>query len=197
MSRRSACRQSICDAQYCDAPCVRCTTTCMSCQAVLRLATCSVGQWEATPPPPQIGEQIGGPIFRQNRFPVPWISVAGPKHTFLLVALQLESCGNPKYLSIFKKKNRPSVSTWSLSSAAAVQGGGPVVYTLTLKLASVDSIPGPVLNNGGVGPPCQPPPPPLPPPVTRHRSAGPLVHRCTQATFATCNICHTCVTYVT
>ena len=34
----------------------------------------------------QIGEQIGGPIFRQNRLPVPWISVPGPKHTFLMVA---------------------------------------------------------------------------------------------------------------
>ena len=40
----------------------------------------------ATPPPPpksakksqQIGEQIGGPIFRQNRLPVPWISVPDP-----------------------------------------------------------------------------------------------------------------------
>ena len=37
------------------------------------------------PPPPklakksqQIGEQIGGPIFRQNRLPVPWISVPDP-----------------------------------------------------------------------------------------------------------------------
>ena len=38
------------------------------------------------PPPPQIGEQIGGPFFRQNRNPVPWISVPGPKHTFLMVA---------------------------------------------------------------------------------------------------------------
>ena len=46
-------------------------------------------------PPPKIGEEIptnsaeeiGGPIFRQNRFPVPWISVPGPKHTFLSVAL--------------------------------------------------------------------------------------------------------------
>ena len=25
-------------------------------------------------------EQIGGPIFQQNRFPVPWISVPGPKY---------------------------------------------------------------------------------------------------------------------
>ena len=52
----------------------------------------------------QIGEQIGGPIFRQNRLPVPWISVPGPKHTFLLVALSLESCGDPKYLANFEKK---------------------------------------------------------------------------------------------
>ena len=51
----------------------------------------------------QIGEQIGRPIFRQNRFPVTWISVPGPKHTFLLVAQLLESCGNPAYVSIFKK----------------------------------------------------------------------------------------------
>ena len=34
----------------------------------------------------QIGKQIGGPIFRQNRFPLLWISVPWPKHTFLLVA---------------------------------------------------------------------------------------------------------------
>ena len=48
-----------------------------------------------TPPPPQnrrrnpnkSSEQIGGPIFQQNRFLVPWISVPGPKYTFLLVAL--------------------------------------------------------------------------------------------------------------
>ena len=33
----------------------------------------------------KIGEQIGGPIFRQNRLPVPWILVPGPKHTFLMV----------------------------------------------------------------------------------------------------------------
>ena len=26
----------------------------------------------------QIGEQIGGPFFRQNRLPVPWISVPDP-----------------------------------------------------------------------------------------------------------------------
>ena len=37
------------------------------------------------------GEQIGTPIFRQNRFPVTWMSVLGPKHTFLLVARLLES----------------------------------------------------------------------------------------------------------
>ena len=35
----------------------------------------------------QITEQIGGPIFQQNRFPVPWILVRGSKHTFLPVAL--------------------------------------------------------------------------------------------------------------
>ena len=64
-----------------------------------------------TPLPPKIrqrnpnksAEQIGRPILQQNRFPVPWISVPGPKHTFLLVAL-CWSRGNPKYLSIFKKK---------------------------------------------------------------------------------------------
>ena len=62
-------------------------------------------------PPPQlakksqqIGEQISEPIFWQNRIPEPWISVPGPKHTFLMVAQSLESCGNPKYLSIFGKK---------------------------------------------------------------------------------------------
>ena len=39
----------------------------------------------------QIGKQIGRPIFRQNRFPVTWISVPGPKLTFLLVAQLLGS----------------------------------------------------------------------------------------------------------
>ena len=34
----------------------------------------------------QKSQQIGGPIFRQNRLLVPWISVPGPKHTFLMVA---------------------------------------------------------------------------------------------------------------
>ena len=66
--------------------------------------------------PNKSAEQIGEPIFQQNRFPMPWISVPGPKHAFLLVALRLESCGNPKYLSIFKKKFHPPVCTWSLSS---------------------------------------------------------------------------------
>ena len=37
--------------------------------------------------PNKSAEQIGGPIFQRNRFPVPWISVPGPKHTSLLVAL--------------------------------------------------------------------------------------------------------------
>ena len=46
------------------------------------------------PPPPKSAkksQQIGGTNrrtdFQQNSFPVPWISVPGPKHTFLLVAL--------------------------------------------------------------------------------------------------------------
>ena len=48
-----------------------------------------------------------------------------PKHTFLLVALWLESCGNPRYLSIFKKIH-PSVCTYSLSNSlpAAVYSSG-------------------------------------------------------------------------
>ena len=52
--------------------------------------------------------QFGRPIIQQNRpiipqnsFPVTWISVPGPKHTFLLVVVQVESRGNPKFLSIF------------------------------------------------------------------------------------------------
>ena len=35
---------------------------------------------------------LGGPVFQQNGFPVPRISVPGPKHTFRGVALSLESC---------------------------------------------------------------------------------------------------------
>ena len=47
---------------------------------------------ETAIPPPQKktakkSQQIGGPIFQQNRFPVPWILVRGSKHTFLSVAL--------------------------------------------------------------------------------------------------------------
>ena len=58
------------------------------------------------PPPPKSArksQQIGGPIFRQNSFPRTWIAVPGPKHTFPLVVVQLESCGNSKCLSIFGK----------------------------------------------------------------------------------------------
>ena len=90
----------------------------------------------------QIGQQIGRPIFRQNRLPVPWISVPDPKHTFLMVAQQVESCGNPKYLSIFGKVFSASVCTWSLSSTMAVQAGGLVVYALAHILASMGSVPG-------------------------------------------------------
>ena len=53
--------------------------------------------------PNKSAEQIGGPIFRQNSFPLTWIAVPGPKHTFPLVVVQLESCGNSKCLSIFRK----------------------------------------------------------------------------------------------
>ena len=69
-------------------------------------------------PSPQIREEIPTnqqtnrrTDFRKNRFPVPWISVPGPKHTFLWVALSLESCGNPKYLAIFEKTFRLSACT--------------------------------------------------------------------------------------
>ena len=62
------------------------------------------------PPPPnrqgnpkKSAEQIGGPIFRQNSFPLSWIAVPGPKHTFPLVVVQLESCGNSKCPSMFEK----------------------------------------------------------------------------------------------
>ena len=54
-----------------------------------------------TPPPNReglsnkSGQQTGGPLsagfqhgFQQNSFPVTWISVSGPKHTFLLVVAQ-------------------------------------------------------------------------------------------------------------
>ena len=45
-------------------------------------------------PPPHFGEsqqfgrtEFGGLIFRHNSFPVAWILVLGPKHTFLLVVV--------------------------------------------------------------------------------------------------------------
>ena len=46
----------------------------------------------------------GGPIFRQNSFAVTWISVPGPKHTFLDFALQLETCRSAKCRSIIQNK---------------------------------------------------------------------------------------------
>ena len=54
-------------------------------------------------PPGVPDEQISGPIFRQNSFPLPWIAVPGPKHTFPLDVVQLESCGNSKCLSSIEK----------------------------------------------------------------------------------------------
>ena len=47
-----------------------------------------------------------------------------PKHTFLLVVVQLESHGNPKSLSLFVKIFHPSVCTWSLSSTMTRTRGG-------------------------------------------------------------------------
>ena len=44
-----------------------------------------------------------------------WISIPGPKHTFLLVAVQPES-------SNFEKKFLPSVCKWSLSWHMSVTG---------------------------------------------------------------------------
>ena len=44
-----------------------------------------------------------------------WISIPGPKHTFLLVAVQPES-------SNFEKKIRPLVCIWSLSWHMSVTG---------------------------------------------------------------------------
>ena len=49
----------------------------------------------------------------------------------------------PKISLNFGENVRPSVSTWSLNDAMAVQGGGPVVYTSTHKVHSVGSIPRP------------------------------------------------------
>ena len=36
-----------------------------------------------------------------------WISIPCPKHTFLLVAVKLQTCGHQKPLSIFEKKFSP------------------------------------------------------------------------------------------
>ena len=51
--------------------------------------------------PPKSTEQIGGPGIHQSSLPLTCISVAGPKHTFLSVVVQLESCGNQ---NVFNKK---------------------------------------------------------------------------------------------
>ena len=71
----------------------------------------------------------GGPTFRQNSFAVTWISIPGLKHTFLDVALSLESCRNGKCLSIFKKIH-PSVCTRSLNISMSDGVITLVVYAL-------------------------------------------------------------------
>ena len=85
--------------------------------------------------------QISGPILQQNRFPMPWISVPGPKYTFLLAALWLESCGKPKYVSIFKKHFHPPVCTWSLSISLPDVDSTLVVYAWCDKPIGGGSIP--------------------------------------------------------
>ena len=59
---------------------------------------------------------VPGGLIGQNSFTVTWISILGPQHTFLDVALSLESCRNAKCLSIFEKTFHPSVCTWSLNN---------------------------------------------------------------------------------
>ena len=71
------------------------------------------------PPSAKKSQQIGG-TDRRTDFSAKQVPNAldlSPRpQTFLLVALRLESFGDPKYLSIFKKKFHPPVCTWSLSS---------------------------------------------------------------------------------
>ena len=62
----------------------------------------------------------------QNRFPVTWLSVPGPKHPFLLGVVQFQSRGNPNPLSAFRKQNcHPSFWTWSLGRTLSGQSVPP------------------------------------------------------------------------
>ena len=69
----------------------------------------------------QIGEQVGRPIFRQNRSPVPWISVPGPTHTFLWLLCRWSHVETQKMSQFSEKIFRLLVCTWSLSTFLAVQ----------------------------------------------------------------------------
>ena len=81
------------------------------------------------PPPPksakksqQIGEQIGAPIFRQNRLPVPRTHL--PYGCSIVAVMWKRKIS----LNFRKKKFRLLVSTCSLSTCVAVHSGGLVVY---------------------------------------------------------------------
>ena len=87
------------------------------------------------PPPfqrekPNVPAQRGGePFFQQMRFPVPRISVPGPKHTFLLVVL-VGVMWKPKAALNLQKKFHLSVCTWFLINEMSESATDPVVYAL-------------------------------------------------------------------
>ena len=71
----------------------------------------------------KLAEQIGGPSLHQSSFPLTRISVAGPKHTFLLVVGLLESHGKcPRIPET--PTNRQNKSADSRQKSAADLGGG-------------------------------------------------------------------------
>ena len=79
--------------------------------------------------PNKSAEQIGGPIFQQNRFPVPWILVRGSKHLPFGCSV-VGVMWKPKLSLNSQKKILLSVCTWSLRTCMSVSASGPVVYAL-------------------------------------------------------------------
>ena len=81
------------------------------------------------PPPPisaKKSQQFGRTFlrtdfFRQNSFPVAWILVPGPKHTFLLVAVVRIMLNRKASLNFRKENFHPLVCAWSLSSNMSVR----------------------------------------------------------------------------
>ena len=75
-----------------------------------------------------------------DNFPLTWISIPIPRHTFLLVIAQPESHGNPHSL-IFKKKSSPSGLYMVLDQCQGTKLSDLVVRALVLQMKYAGSNP--------------------------------------------------------